>query len=55
MDRADRFLGDYSMARLQRLSLEFKRQVVLDFLAKWLGLRELHESIIYRAIFSASG
>jgi transposase-like protein len=29
------------MARHRRFSLEFKRQVVLDFLEKRLGLREL--------------
>jgi len=29
------------MARHRRFSLEFKRQVVLDFLEKQLGLREL--------------
>ena len=40
------------MARHRRFSLEFKRQVVLDFLEKRLGLRELSIPLKVRRVAS---
>jgi hypothetical protein len=42
------------MARPRRFSLECKQQVVLDFLERRMGLRELARQP-WRAIFSAKG